>query len=124
MRHIPGVYITETERGRGVFTARAIGLKDTIEVCPVIVLPETEKALIHKTALHDYYFIWPAGGIVIALGMGSIYNHSATPNAEVIFDVENDEIIIECIKDIAPGDEILIDYTGGSKEIELWFDVV
>ncbi len=124
MRHIPGLYIFESEKGRGVYSAESISVEDTIEVCPIILIPETEKDIIHKTKLHDYYFIWPEGGICIALGYGSIYNHSFEPNAEIVFDLDNNEIIVECIKAIKPGEEILIDYSGGVSDHEFWFEVI
>ena len=77
---------------------------------------------IHDTLLHDYYFIWPGGGCAIALGYGSLYNHSSNPNAIVIFDEESSEIIFQCISTIKAGTEILYDYTGGEKSVSLWFN--
>lgn len=123
MRQIPGIYILENEKGRSVYSGIEINPDDIIEACPILHIPEEQKAIIHKTAIHDYYFIWPSGGIAIALGFGSIYNHSDRPNAEVIFDVDSKEIIIKCIATVSPGEEILIDYTGGSKDVNLWFEV-
>ncbi|GLR16449.1 SET domain-containing protein-lysine N-methyltransferase [Portibacter lacus] len=104
-----------------MYTAEPIYKDDIIESCPVILIPETEKDRIHKSTLHDYYFVWPAGGIAIALGYGSLYNHNKDPNAEIIFDLDEHEIVIQAIKDIEPGDEVLIDYTGGVRDHELWF---
>ena len=124
MRHIPGIYLAENEKGRSIFTAEYIAVNDTIEICPLILIPEKEKSTIHNTVLPDYYFVWPGGGLVIALGFGSIYNHSELPNAEVVFDIDGKEIIIRCIKQINPGEEILIEYTGGTKDVDLWFEVI
>lgn len=121
MRHIPGLFISESNKGKSVFTAEIINVDDVIEACPVIMIPETEKSLIHKTVLHDYYFIWPTGGIIIALGYGSIYNHSRKPNAQVVFDLDNDEMIVQCLRIINPGEEVLIDYAGGDPDLQLWF---
>ena len=124
LRHIPGLYILENEKDRSVFTSEDINKGDVIEVCPVIRLSDRESKLIHKTILHDYYFVWPEGGTVLALGYGSIYNHSDKPNAEVVFEIDTMEMMIRCIKHIDPGDEILIDYTGGTDEVDLWFKPV
>ena len=124
MRQIPGIYLLENEKGRSVYTGIQISPGDTIEICPIILIPEEQKETIHETIIHDYYFIWPSGGIALALGLGSIYNHSSTPNSEVVFDLENEEIIINCLTAISPGDEIVIDYTGGTREVDLWFDVL
>ena len=127
MLHIPGLYIAHTDkRGRGVFTAEIIEAKDIIEVCPLIMIPKDQLATIHQTVLHDYYFLWPTdeGKACMALGYGSIYNHDFEPNAEVIFDLNTTEIVIQSLKTIDVGDEITIDYTGGIREsTRLWFEV-
>jgi len=123
MRHIPSLYLLNNDKGRAIYTGELIAKDDIIEVCPIILIPEDQKEVIHKTILHDYYFIWPKGGIAIALGYGSLYNHSPTPNAKVIFDVEGSEISIEAIRDINVSEEILIDYTDGSEHHPLWFEI-
>ncbi len=128
MLHIPGLYVAESEgRGRGMFTAHEINKGDLIEICPIIRIPDGDLKQIHDTILHDYYFVWSGkdGGACIVLGYGSIYNHSATPNAQFIFDYPNLSMEIECLTTIAPGDEIFIDYAeGGKGEENLWFDPV
>lgn len=121
MKHIPGLYMAYNEKGRGMYTAEAISKGSIIENCPLIILPEDERSIIHQSTLHDYYFIWPMGGIAIALGYGSLYNHSDTPNAKVIFDLDEKEMVLEALQEINPGDEILIDYTDGTEETKLWF---
>lgn len=125
MLHVPGLYIQDTvKKGRGVFCAHDLQEGDTIELCPLIVIPPSEVAAIHETHLHDYYFLWPAvnGAACIALGYGSLYNHHSDPNAQVIMDLDNEMIEIRGIKAIPAGTEILIDYTdGGASEEPLWF---
>lgn len=122
---IPGLYIGQTEeKGRGVFTAADIHEGDTIEICPVIELPATEMPVIHKTFLHDYYFVWNEDekSGAIALGFGSLYNHEVFPNADFIVDYEQKVIEIVAIRDIAAGSEITINYHGESGDDEkLWF---
>jgi SET domain-containing protein len=123
---IPGLYIAHTPlRGRGVFSARAVTAGDTIELCPVIVLPPADLPLIHRSALHDYYFLWGEGRdrAAIALGFGSLYNHSSRPNAEIDMDLEMELIAIRCIRDILPGEEVTIDYQPDPDfEDRLWFE--
>lgn len=125
MLHVPGLYIQDVPyKGRGVFCGHDLQEGDTIELCPVIVIPPSEVPSIHGTHLHDYYFLWPAspGAACIALGYGSLYNHHRDPNAEVIMDLDAAMIEIRCSKPIPAGTEILIDYTdGGSAEAPLWF---
>ena len=94
---------------------------------PYIVIPPEQLAVIHKTVFHDYYFLMPedATTACMLLGYGSMYNHSSEPNAEVIFDVPNERVEFQAIRDIVAGEEILIDYTGGlPKETELWFEEI
>ena len=127
MLHIPGLYIAnDDKKGRMVCTAHAVSPGEVIEVCPLIILPASETSTIHQTKIHDYYFIWPdeSGRTCIALGYGSLYNHSSRPNADVTFDLTDHTMIISCIKPIAAGEEISIDYQGGIKGApELWFEL-
>ena len=76
--------------------------------------------------MHDFYFLWgedPISG-AIALGYGSLYNHSAEPNAIFELDFDNNTIDFICIREIPAGKEILIDYHEGIRgKSELWFEV-
>lgn len=124
MQRIPGLYIAETDFGRGVFTSIPISEGDLIEVCPVIVIPKRELPIIHKTILHDYYFLWgdDLEECAIALGNGSLYNHRLNPNANFILDLQNKTIDIEAIMPIEAGEEITLNYNGEpGDEGELWF---
>ena len=115
MQKIEGLYIAHTEtRGRGVFTSVDIHEGDVIEVCNIIKIPKRELPIIHKTVLHDYYFLWGSDleDCAIALGYGSLYNHEIHPNANFILDIENETIDIEAIKDIKAGEEITLNYHG------------
>ncbi len=126
MLQIPGLYLLESEqRGRGVFTATEIDKGSLIEICPVIVIPPEQVATIHQTFLHDYYFLWPEpeGAACIALGFGSLYNHSPQPNAEIAYDLESHQIQVRCIQTIPEATEVLIDYNGGTKANLLWFEM-
>lgn len=128
MQQKPGLLVVHTEaKGRAVITTEAISSGDLIEVCHVIILAPEELPIIHKTSLHDYYFLW---GInqdrpAIALGQGSLYNHSYQPNAEFLYDYQNDTIDIKAISDISPGEEITVNYHAGDDDGKqsLWFDV-
>ncbi|MBL7794365.1 MAG: SET domain-containing protein-lysine N-methyltransferase [Saprospiraceae bacterium] len=123
--HIPSLYIAPSPKaGRGVFTSAPIEPDDVIEICPVIIVPEKDVPLIHQTYLHDYYFLWENKQCAIALGYGSLYNHSPLPNAEYYMDYDNQAISVYCIRPIQPGEEITISYTDeGDERTKLWFDV-
>lgn len=123
--HIPGLYIAESPgKGRGVFTAEPLGPGDVIEICPVIVLGPEDLPAIHRTGLHDYYFLWgpDRDRCAIALGYGSLYNHHPEPNAEIEMDEEAGQILVVCIQPIAPGEEITIHYHNDPDyQGKLWF---
>ncbi|MDF1697395.1 MAG: SET domain-containing protein [Saprospiraceae bacterium] len=125
MNQKPGLYITYSEgKGRGVFTSQAIEEGEVIEICPVLIIPQEELPVIHKTVLHDYYFLWgnDLNECAIALGFGSIYNHELHPNANFILDIQNQTIDIEAIKSIEPGEEITLNYHGEPGNTDkLWF---
>lgn len=122
---MPGLYTAhDDQKVRGVYTSIPVSIGDLIEVCPVIVIPKVELPIIHKTILHDYYFLWgeDMDDAAIALGFGSLYNHAIHPNANFILDMENNTIDIVAILDINPGEEVTINYHGEpGDESVLWF---
>lgn len=126
MQRIPGIYFAHSEvGGRGVFTSVDIPEGSLIEICPVIVLPKEELPIIHKTRLHDYYFLWGVkqDTCAIALGYGSLYNHAIGSNAHYELNVVEDTIEIIAVKDIKAGEEILVNYNGEPGDAKsLWFE--
>ena len=126
MQQVPGLYVAPIgEKGRGVFTAVDLKKGDMIEVCQVIELPPCELPIIHKTTLHDYYFLWGEhhDRCAIALGFGSLYNHSDHSNASFLLDLVNDTLDLFAVRDIKMGEEITINYHGDpDDEGSLWFD--
>jgi SET domain-containing protein len=97
--------------GRGVFAGRAYRKGEVIEVCPVLVLPpETEEKGLGGLAA--YVFAWGAAGdrLAIALGYGSLYNHSPDPNADFAPRHGRGELVFRATGDITAGEQILIDY--------------
>jgi len=125
-QRIPFLYVAESNvGGRGVFTAQSIQKGDLIEICPVIVLPEKDINFIEKTILHNYYFFWGANQKrgALALGFGSLYNHSYKPNACYKLDLTNLSIDFYCVKGISAGREITVNYNGDPKDdTVVWFE--
>ena len=69
-------------KGRGVFARRLIRKGELIEKVPMLVLSiEEYHDGISKTSLANYCFAWGQGTVALALGYGSLYNHSYKPNA-------------------------------------------
>ena len=113
-------------RGRGVFALAAIPAGTLIESADVIPIPREEMGAIESCILADYDFRWGQDGRegAIALGYGSLYNHSYTPNAHYVKHLDRRSIDFIALRDIAAGEEIRTNYNGepGSKKM-VWFEV-
>ncbi|MDA8692445.1 SET domain-containing protein-lysine N-methyltransferase [Saprospiraceae bacterium] len=123
---IPLYIVQDDNKGRSVYAGSDITKGSIIEICPIIILSNDDTLQIHKTLLHDYYFLWEEkkSTSAIALGYGSLYNHSNTPNADFELVYGDNEIHFLAIQDIVAGTEICIDYMSGKVgQSELWFDV-
>src|SRR5262249_37688425 len=92
--------------GRGVFAGRALCAGEVIEVCPVIVLPWGTEEECLGGSLRCYVFKWGSAEdrLAIALGYGSLYNHSADPNAAFTPRHARNEIVFRAVRDIAAGE--------------------
>jgi hypothetical protein len=106
--------------GRGVFATRPIARGEVVETCPMLVVDDEQGDALSIGA-EGYVFGWGDGATALALGYGSLYNHSFTPNATTL--ERSDELVITALRDIAAGDEIFINYTGtGTDATDLWFE--
>ena len=123
-----GVEVRSTKnKGRGVFARRSFRRSETIESVPVIFIPGDQKAHIQSTVLDLYvYKFGPEDThLVIALGYGSLYNHSFSPNADFIRSWEEQLIHFVAVRDIEEGEEITVNYNGTpDDQSPIWFDVV
>lgn len=126
MQRFPFLYFAASDiAGRGIYTAEPIEKDTLIEICPMLVLPEKDFDAIHGSALHDYYFLWgeETNQCAIALGFGSLYNHSYEPNARYLIDYDEETIEIYTRRLINAGEEITVNYNGDPKEqTPVWFD--
>lgn len=106
--------------GRGVFASRSIARGEVVETCPMLIVDDEQGEALAVGA-EGYVFDWGDGATALALGYGSLYNHSFTPNATTL--ETPDELVVTALRDIAAGEEIFINYTGtGTDADELWFD--
>ena len=113
---------TSPIHGRGVFAARDFKGGDVIEECPILPVPGEQASLLDETDLSGFTFEWD-GGVAVALGFGSLYNHSWTPNARYDHDYERGLVVYSAVRAIDAGEEITVNYSGDPDgRIELWFD--
>ncbi len=112
-------------KGRGVFARAPIGAGRVIERVPVLVLPTGEVEESEEWAgISGYCFHWGRGKLALALGYGSLYNHSYRPNARYD-DLGKRTKVFTALRDIAPGEEITINYNGDPADgSPVGFDVV
>jgi uncharacterized protein len=108
-------------RGRGVFAKVDIPSETVFERVPLLVF-ETEQ--LEDSELMDYVFIWGKKTVAIALGYGSLYNHSYTPNARY-YDGPGRIKVFMTLRTIRAGEEILVNYNGDPKSRDkVEFDVI
>ncbi|MBC7783761.1 MAG: SET domain-containing protein-lysine N-methyltransferase [Burkholderiales bacterium] len=118
--------------GRGVFARVDISAQTLIERVPVLLMPTNQvfgdapDAQRHAR-LSWYVFDWEGvtkrSYVALALGYGSIYNHSYEPNA-IYKKVAPDILEFHAIKNIAADEEITINYHGDPNDMRpMYFDM-
>lgn len=119
------IIIKNTEKyGRGIFAIRNINQGEFIEEAPVIVISKTEWKQMRESILSNYIFRWGEHK-ALALGFGSLFNHSYTPNATYHTNIENESIDFYAREDIQAGEEITVNYNGDpDDQSSLWFKVI
>lgn len=122
----PGLYFAPSGKHRyGMYCTEDIMRDSVIEICPIIVIPgEQAREIVRGYVLYEYYFEWKKDSIAIALGYGSLYNHSEQPNAIFEPDYKGQYIIFRALKDITAGQEILVDYHAGNPTEKVWFEIL
>jgi hypothetical protein len=123
---LPHLFIAPSaERGRGVFTGKAIAANTVIEISPVLVFSQKERKFIEETLLYNYVFEWGDTKRQRALGLGyiSMYNHSYDANCEYEMDYDNGIMTITTVKPIKKGEELFINYNAAANDkTPVWFD--
>lgn len=111
---------TKGRGARGVYACRAFEAGELIERVPVLLIPKTQvfgdsREAKNAARISWYVFAWKAPTnreyVALALGYGSLYNHSFSPNAKYEC-VAPDAIEYRCIRPIAAGEEVCINYNG------------
>lgn len=106
--------------GRGVFALKDFRKGALIEVCHVILIPAVPGKM---SVTKEYCFPWKKGQVAIALGCGSLYNHSYDANAYV--ETEKPELRLRFVahRAIKKGEQVFINYGGEPDSQEkVWFD--
>ena len=110
--------------GRGLFATRKIAQDTLLMDAPVLVVPAEQRDALRETVVDDYVYEWEDDGSAgLVLGVSSMCNHSADPNAYLWLVPDTESAELWTIRPIAEDEEITVSYRaeGGG---ELWFDVV
>lgn len=119
IRQIPG-------KGRAVFAKRRFEKGECIERVTVLLLSPEEEPTDPTSVLYHYVFGWGPDYkySALALGCGSLYNHSYWPNAYYLRDEPALCIDFIACEEIEEGQEITINYTGHPHcKDPVWFEV-
>ncbi len=95
---------------RGIIATQDIIKGQELERCPIILVEINQSQFLKKTVLWRYYFEWNAKYHCIALGYGSLINHSYTPNVRYGFNYKEKVLIFTALKNINLGEELFINY--------------
>ena len=94
------------QKGRGLFAIADISPGEIIETCQLILTKMDEI----QGVLEAYIFQYKKNVAAVALGNGSLYNHSDRPNAEFYFNYKKKVLIFRALKKISANTEITVNY--------------
>lgn len=116
---------TGTALGRGVYTQQTIPAGQIVEVCPVVLLDL--KAQPFPGTIRRLLYNWSKTHAALALGYGSLYNHSDRPNLSFKSNHQQLTITFNALNEIQPGEQLTIsyDYLGPKKNLneKSWFEI-
>lgn len=116
--------LSSAAAGRGVYATRSLPGGTVVEVSPVLLFPPGEYEKHGKyTQLDGYTFVWKrtAGQkavMALALGLGSLFNHSKQPNLSYTLDHAAHCIHYRTVRDVRPDEELTISYGAG----RMWWE--
>ena len=89
--------------------------------CPVLPLSRSAERKVQSISLRDYTFAWGTRPCLscVALGWGSLYNHSDQPNAAYHEVRHRNQMEFVALRDIKKGEQIFIDYDWDPEEYVL-----
>ena len=102
-----GLFIKkDRSKGRGVYTNSSLQKGDQVEECELLLLPLVNV----PREIEGHVFEFTQKTAAIALGNGSLYNHSDNPNCSFSVNHHRKKIIFKTLRRIKKGEELTIDY--------------
>lgn len=102
--------------GRGLYAVRNFKKGEIIEIAPVVVIDKMDADTIETTMLNLYVFEWNKNSSALALGNGSLFNHSNKSNVSYMNSFRTKEIVFMTTRKIKKGEQLFIDYGYDPKE--------
>lgn len=96
--------------GRGLYATKNIKKGQVVELSPVIPLTGWEHDHLKSTVMNTYVFEWDSDGAALALGFGSLFNHSQDCNVTYDSLLKSKQIKFTATRNIKKGEQLLINY--------------
>jgi uncharacterized protein len=114
---VADLVVRTNKKGRGLYANRPFRKGETIVEDPVLIFPSKEAT--DRSIVHKYTFEWPDEDTsALALGLGSLINHSYEPNAVYSFLWRQKRIRFYALRAIRKGEEILMNYNGDPEDTQ------
>jgi SET domain-containing protein len=112
MKNKPPFIIKNTKKyGRGLYATRSIKKGEIVETSPIVSIDKREAGLISSTLLNVYVFEWNKDSSALALGNGSLFNHSSKKsNVSYMNSFLTKEIVFISNQNIKKGQQLFINY--------------
>jgi SET domain-containing protein len=106
---VSDLIVRKNKRGRGLYAGRAFRKRELVIENHVLIFPN--KGASPRSVIHKYTFEWVDDETsALALGLGSLINHSYDPNVIYLFRWREKTIRFVSLRDIRKGEEILMNY--------------
>lgn len=98
--------------GRGLISMKRITRGNVFLIVETIVLNRKDSKLVEKTLLGSYIYDVGHGKSCLALGHGSLFNHSDNENVDFTVYKKQDRYFIKytALRDIEPNEQLFINY--------------
>lgn len=106
----------DRKKGRGVYTNRPFKKGELVEECELLLLPLAHVPL----EIEGHVFEFTRRTAAIALGNGSLYNHSDHPNCYFYFNYRKQKLLFRTLRTIRRGEELTVEY-GYDEELKARF---
>ncbi len=106
----------DRKKGRGVYTNRRLRKGEIVEECELLLIPLSKV----PAEIEGHVFEYTPKTAAIALGNGSLYNHSDHPNCVFFFNYRRQKLLFKTLRAIKKDEELTVEY-GYDEELKKRF---